>query len=756
VQPYRAYLWSLRRSGRHLCVLGLLAFAALIPSATITQAGIDNQPALVPPQTKPPPKGTRVDVIADRLTYDEKTKVAVATGTVELTYGAYVLTASKIVYDMAKKTFKANGSIMLREPNGNVFEADSAELKDTFREGFANYVRAFLTNNVTITAQYARRYENGITIYERASYTACKTCVSAGGTPVWQIAAREAKHDEKKETIYYRDAVLKFGKVPVFWTPYFEYPDPTVERRTGFLIPSYKTGDFGFGVVTPFFWATKPNMDMTFSPMWTTKRGVLGDLEFRHRLASGSYNVRGYGIHETTLSENNPGRDPWRGGGRTQGDFRINEDWSWGWDGTVVSDKDFLSAYGLDTRTMIADYVQATGLSDRNYTKAQVIGWQSLVNGENQADMPIATPFVVGDYVLDQEILGGELSYGFNAYALQRDRAIDQPSEGVVVGTDQTHVTGYADWTRRFVTGAGLLVTPFADVRADAFYADNVPDATNDDDADFYVAPTAGLDVRMPFVNAMGSLQSVLTPVAQIIASPDEPDLQNTGNEDAITLNFDTTNLFLSDRFTGYDRWEGGVRANTGVVYTLMGPEGGFLRASFGESFHIAGKNSFLVGSGLNGTASDLVGGVALQVNPNVTLGYQARVEEDLSRINVQETMLGLNFGQFSGSINYADIGAAANYGRPDNEKQIWADGRYNLFEAWSVFGGVRYNLKTDKMIDNRLGVTFDCDCMRASLVYSMSRTDAFGPADGGYEQRIDLSVELRTIGALTGGFQLQ
>jgi LPS-assembly protein len=744
----------------------MAAFAAIIPSTKITQAGIDNQPPLVAPQNKPPPKGTRVDVIADRLTYDDKTKVAVATGTVELTYGPYVLTASKIVYDMAKKTFKANGSIVLREPNGNVFEADSAELKDTFREGFANYVRAFLTNNVTITAQYARRYENGITIYERASYTACKTCVSADGTPVWQIAAREAKHDEKKETIYYRDAVLKFGKVPVFWTPYFEYPDPTVQRRTGFLIPSYKTGDFGFGVVTPFFWATKPNMDMTFSPMWTTKRGVLGDLEFRHRLSSGIYSVRGYGIHETTVSENNPGQDPWRGGARTQGEFRINEDWTWGWDGTVVSDKDFLSAYGLDTRNMIADYVQATGLSDRNYTKAQVIGWQSLVNGENQNNMPIATPFVVGDYVLDQEILGGELSYGFNAYALQRQRPINNPAEpgdsgnqrweGIVVGTDQAHVTGYADWKRQTVSDSGLVFTPFANIRADLFYAEDVPGASSDQESELYAAPTAGLDVRMPFVNAMGSLQSVLTPVAQIIASPSEPDLRNTGNEDAITLNFDTTNLFLSDRFTGYDRWEGGVRANTGVVYTLMGPEGGFLRASFGESFHVAGENSFLVGSGLNGTASDLVGGVALQVNPNVTLGYQARVEEDLSRINVQETMLGLNFGQFSGSVNYANIGAAANYGRPDSEKQVWVDGRYNLFEAWSVFGGVRYNLKTDKMIDNRLGVTFDCDCMRASLVYSMSRTDAFGPVDGGYEQRIDLSVELRTIGALTGGFQLQ
>ncbi|MFM8745446.1 MAG: LPS-assembly protein LptD [Aestuariivirga sp.] len=730
--------------------------AAVVFAAPAAIAGIDNQPPLVPPQNTPPPKGTQVDVIADRLTYDDRTKVAVASGKVELTYGSYVLTASEVVYDMARKTFKANGSIVLREPNGNVFEADSAELKDTFREGFANYVRAFLTNNVTITAQYARRYENGITIYERASYTACKTCVSANGTPLWQIVAKEAKHDEKKKTIYYRDPVLKFGKVPVLWSPYFAYPDPTVERRTGFLFPVYKSGDFGFGLVTPFFWAARPNMDMTFSPMWTTERGVLADLEFRHRLASGSYYLQGYGINETTISPGNPSDDSWRGGGRTKGDFRINEDWTWGWDGTIVSDKNFLSNYGLDPRTMIADYVQATGLSGRNYTKAQIIGWQSLVDGEDQSDMPVATPFVVGDYVLDQDVFGGEISFGFNAYALQRQDPIDQPSEGVVVGTDQTHVTGYADWKRQIISGAGLLFTPFANVRTDFFYSEDVPDAAGEADSNIYVTPTAGADLRMPFVNTVGSLQGVLTPVAQIIATPDEPDQRDNGNEDAITINFDATNLFLSDRFTGYDRWEGGVRANAGLIYTLMGPEGGFLRASFGESFHVAGENSFRAGSGLNGDASDLVGGLALQMNPNLLLGYQARINEDLSRVNVQEAMIGLNFGQFSGSFNYANVSAAANYGRPDNEKQVWADGRYNLFDSWSVFGGVRYNLKTDKMIDNRIGVAFDCDCMKASLVYSMSRTDAFGPTDGGYQQRIDLSVELRTLGAIAGGFQLE
>lgn len=743
-------------AGWQVCLPVMLLAAGLVLGATPVRAGVDDQPSFVAPADEPVPKGTRVDVIAERLTYDGKSKVAVATGTVRLTYGPYVLTASKVVYDMDTGTFNANGSIVLKEPNGNVLEADSAELRDTFREGFANHVRALLTNNVTITAQYARRYENGITIYEHASYTACKECASEDGTPLWQIAAREAKHDSKSKTIYYRDATLKFGKLPVAWTPYFAYPDPTVTRRTGFLIPSYKSGDFGFGVATPYFWAMRPNMDLTFSPLWTTEHGPLGDLEFRHRLASGTYSVQGYGIHEANVSRDNGDANPWRGAAKTEGDFRINDHWTWGWDATAVSDNDFLSDYGFDTRTMLANYVQATGLSGRNYTKAQIIGWQSLVDGENQGDMPVATPFVVGDYVLDRPVMGGELSFGFNAYALERKDAIDEPWQGLDLGTQQTHVMAYADWKRQMISPAGLLVTPFAQIRSDAFYAEDVPGAKNDQDGEFYVSPTAGLDVRMPFIASHGTLQSVLTPVAQMIGTPSEPNLDDTANEDAITLNFDSTNLFLSDRFTGYDRWEGGLRANTGFIYTLMGEGGGFLRASFGESFHIAGENSFLAGSGLNGTASDLVAGLALQVNPNVTVAYQARMEEDFSRINVQEGMLGLNFGQFSGSFNYADIAAAANYGRPDDERQVWADGRYSFSSAWSVFGGLRYDLKNNERMDERIGVTFDCDCMKADLVYSMSHTDEFGPNNDGTEYRIDLSVELRTIGVISGGFQLQ
>jgi LPS-assembly protein len=744
-----------RVRGLHVCLLGLLAAAGLALTVGGTLAGVADQPAFVAPESGPVPKGTRVDVIADTLIYDDRTKIATATGTVQLTYGSYVLTATRVVYNMKTKTFSANGSIVLKEPNGNILEADQATMNETFAKGFAEHVRALLTNNVTITAQYARRYENGVTIYEHASYTACKTCTLSDGTPVWQIVAREAKHDNNEHTIYYKDARLQFGKVPVFYTPYFEYPDPTVTRRTGFLLPSAHWGQFGLGVTTPYFWAINRSMDMTFSPMWTTKRGPLADLQFRQALAAGTYSVEGWGLYEFAKSDNNPYDTPWRGAARTQSDFRINDNWTWGWDGTLVSDKRFMSDYDIDSRNMVADYVQATGLDDRNYTKAQIIGWQSLVNGEDQGDMPVATPFITGDYVLPNEVLGGEFSYGFNLYSLERQNSIYDTSKGLDLGTEQTHIAAYADWKRQMISQSGLIVTPFAQARTDGFYSQNVPTAGEDDESDFYVLPTAGIDTRMPFVTSLGDYESVLTPVMQIIASPSEPNQHDNANEDAITINFDTSNLFLSDRFTGYDRWEGGVRANAGVNYTLIAPSGGFVRASLGESFHIAGENSYLVGSGLDGTSSDMVGAIALQLNPNVTLGYQARWEEDFSRINVQEAALGLNFGKFSGSVAYADVSAAANYGRPDNEEQIWGDARYSLSDVWSVFGSARYDLQNSRPMGESLGVTFDCDCMKADLVYSMSHTDQFGVSDNGTEYRIDLSIELRTIGTLAGGFVL-
>ncbi len=50
--------------------------------------------------------------------------------------------------------------------------------------------------------------------------------------------------------------------------------------------------------------------------------------------------------------------------------------------------------------------------------------------------------------------------------------------------------------------------------------------------------------------------------------------------------------------------------------------------------------------------------------------------------------------------------------------------------------------------MEKSIGVAFECDCMKAQLAYSQREDD-----NGGTEHRIELGVELRTIGALNGGF---
>ena len=51
--------------------------------------------------------------------------------------------------------------------------------------------------------------------------------------------------------------------------------------------------------------------------------------------------------------------------------------------------------------------------------------------------------------------------------------------------------------------------------------------------------------------------------------------------------------LFDRDKFSGYDRIEGGTRANLGVRYTGALGNGYALRAIAGQSFHLGGLNSF-------------------------------------------------------------------------------------------------------------------------------------------------------------------
>ena len=701
---------------------------------------------LIPPVTSSPAKGTPADFDAARVTYDPRTDVATAEGNVRITYGPYVLNASKVKYNQKTGAFEANGSVELREPNGNLMESATLELRNKFKEVFAHHVKALLTNRATITAQYMHRQENGISIFEHASYTACYDCRTKSGAPLWELTSDQTIHDANEKMLHHTHPRLKIAGHTVLAAPSWSQPDPSVKRKTGFLAPSFVRGKaYGVGVDVPYFIVTAPNSDLTITPRATSKQGPAGEVEWRHRLASGQYDVTGYGAYQLKPDE---ASDPskLRGAARTRGEFQINDRWSWGWDGTVTSDRTFLDDYDYDTREIAQNNVHALGLWDRTYINAQALNFRSLSSGIDQQYLP-TLPYVTGETYLNEEVLGGELSFKWSSYALWRDSADPTFNHG----TQQTRAVGEARWRSQFISDAGLVMTPFARVRSDITVTENLPDSTDDNDTVSRILPSAGFDMRYPLMANYAFGQSIISPVFQIISASDEKDTNNIGNEDAITLNFDHSSLFLEDRFTGMDRFEGGTRANVGLTYTFLGDNGGFARASMGESFHIAGKNSFVSGSGLEGSQSDLVAAILVQPVSLFNLSYEVRAEEDLSRINRQQANLGLTFDSFSGNLGYAFINAEPAYGRPLDEQWVQADGSVALADGWSLFGGLRYDLETTNVDWRTIGVEFDCQCMNFKLAYTGADDDITNKTD----HRIMMSIDLATLGgtSFSSGF---
>jgi lipopolysaccharide assembly outer membrane protein LptD (OstA) len=76
----------------------------------------------------------------------------------------------------------------------------------------------------------------------------------------------------------------------------------------------------------------------------------------------------------------------------------------------------------------------------------------------------------------------------------------------------------------------------------------------------------------------------------------------------------------------------------------------------------------------------------------------------------------------------------------------------YQFRDGWNVFGGFRYDLADDEFLSKSAGIGFDCDCMKAKLTYTESRTTE---VDSSTDHRIMLSVDLRTLGgtSVSAGF---
>jgi LPS-assembly protein len=106
---------------------------------------------------------------------------------------------------------------------------------------------------------------------------------------------------------------------------------------------------------------------------------------------------------------------------------------------------------------------------------------------------------------------------------------------------------------------------------------------------------TAGLDISYPLFRSVGpGADLILEPMAQLSASTASDLDPRIPIEDSQTLELDESSLFRTDRFPGYDLYEGGLRLTLGTRATLRWNEGRQASLFIGRSYRADEEPAFL------------------------------------------------------------------------------------------------------------------------------------------------------------------
>jgi LPS-assembly protein len=400
-------------------------------------------------------------------------------------------------------------------------------------------------------------------------------------------------------------------------------------------------------------------------------------------------------------------------------------------------------------------------------------------------------PVIDYSNVINHAILGGEFSYKTNFTSLTRDQAafdslntkVGADGQGLCTLTSAdaaartpqncllrgvpgtyTRLTAEADWRRSFTDSAGEIWTPFASIRGDLIDASiaNQPGVSNflptGETQAVRVMPTVGLEYRYPFINVQPWGSTTIEPIAQVIIRPNESYAGKLPNEDSQSMVFDASNLFSVDKFSGYDRVEGGGRANVGVESTTQFDRGGSVNAVFGQSYQLFGLNSFAVrdatntgvDSGLATAASDYVGSVSYSPNRTYTFSTRARVDQATLDVQRFEAEGRASFDRWSVSLLYGDYAPQPDLGYLTRREGLLGSGSVKVASNWVVTGAARWDLVANNINQYVVGAGYVDDCFVLGANYVTSYTYSTGVTPPVLSHAFMLNLGLRTLGNTT------
>lgn len=537
-------------------------------------------------------------------------------GDVKMIQGYRQLEADRAMVDRGTSTAELDGNIRLREP-GVLIKGDSMDMDMDSGVAHVNNAQYVLhQQGIHGSATQISRLEDKTLEMTEASYSQCEP-----EDPSWLLEGRRVHIDPETEVGTARDIVLRVKGIPVFYTPYLQFPVGD-KRKSGLLFPSISSSDSGgIDLTVPYYLNLAPNYDMTLTPRYINDRGFMLETEFRHLNryfktdANFAYLAKDEGgndkdnqrlVNEGVIS---PGQaspyldeDRWLVGVDQKG---RGESWYSKIDYTQVSDRDYLR--DLDTASLslnsISDLRQLAlaGYRLDNWDiSIKAEKFQTIVNGLASPYKQLPTVRAMGNYQWGD--FSAEL---LNEYT-QFDHRDKDRNPNRIVG-DRARLDYRLSWDKQWAWG---YFRPMIGARALSYKldSDNLLDTANE--SPNAAAGMASIDSTIYFErqgNLFGkNYKQTFEPRLFYFYSDhaDQSDFYNltAGGAD---IDFDTSDvtvgysqLFRTSRFAGADRIDDANQLSIGLTSRFINQRSGeeWLRVSLGQIFYFEDRQVSLTG----------------------------------------------------------------------------------------------------------------------------------------------------------------
>lgn len=662
------------------------------------------------------------DLTAADISYDVSNSKVVASGDIEnqvtVTGKQGSVKADRIVYDTTTGSLVAEGHVVYTDLSSNTLLLEKMNITGDLKAGTMDQLRMRIPAIGEIAS--ARSAEISGTTYTLRDvvYSPCKEC--AGAERPWSISADKVTYDKAAANMTYKDAVMDVYGVPVMYLPWFQHPLGPRKAASGVLPPQFgKSTRFGEHVtLSGYINSPAENADYTIRTRLMSSRGAQFIGERRQTTLDTDSEIRASFINDIGATQ---GVGPLRGHLNVVAEKDLSESRRLGINAEKASDDTYLAQYFNRLDPYLTSTVYGEDASDRHYAALSMTHFQDL----NASTDPATTAQVMPHLQLDRWFgieQGGQIDFSADVTSIDRR-----------LGTKSQRMIGEASYKRPTILADGSKFTLGATGRFDVY---NVNGITANGTIS-RVLPEGTATWEKPYVSSGGT--HTIAPTVMAAISPRGGNLSNkVPNEDSVSYELDTGNLFEPSRFSGLDRVETGPR----LVYGLDNRWGDVNHTNYrlfvGQSLRKFDDATLPASGGASTKTSDWVGQV--EANPTEWFTLSNKFRLDNSTFVARRLDSGMRLGYQKG----ANIQLTHSY-LDGTAQELNTEINLPITDSLKFLGKSRNDLTNSRLLQGEAGFSWARDCYQWELV---ARRKGFSNGDVQPSTDYMLNLHLLSLGS--------